>query len=61
MRNIDTVSHLDDGDDTAEDADEAEELVGVVVAHGVLQAYEGDPREEGAGQGHHVANQPLAT
>ena len=54
-------SHLYDCDDAAEDADEAEELVGVVVAHRVLQADEGDTREEGAGQGHHVADQPVAT
>ena len=54
-------SHLYDGDDAAEDADEAEELVGVVVAHGVLQADEGDAGEEGAREGHHVADQPVPT
>ena len=56
-----SVSHLDDGDDAAEDADEAEELVGVVVADGVLQADEGHAREEGARQRHHVADQTVAT
>ena len=56
-----SFSHLNDGDDAAEDADEAEELVGVVVADGVLQAHEGDAREEGARQRHHVADQTVAT
>ena len=56
-----SVSHLNDGDDAAEDADEAEELVGVVVADGVLQADEGHAREEGARQRHHVADQTVAT
>ena len=55
------LSHLNDGDDAAEDADEAEELVGVVVAHRVLQPHERDAGEEGAGQGHHVADQAVAT
>ena len=54
-------SHLYDGDDAAEDADEAEELVGVVVAHGVLQADEGDAGEEGAREGHHVTDQAVPT
>ena len=56
-----SFSHLNDGDDAAEDADEAEELVGVVVADGVLQADEGHAREEGARQRHHVADQTVAT
>ena len=56
-----SVSHLNDGDDAAEDADEAEELVGVVVADGVLQADEGHAGEERARQRHHVADQTVAT